>query len=154
MRFSVECAFPHLGKRRVTSRKGTVCITASRKGAVCVIAYTQSASFGAVARAIVGTLESSGNAGVYTDRRKWPIGDVLGVCVHCCAASGYRVRFFSPGQTRRRLTERRTLRHHLTEGAFCNSPHGRSIHSTISSYPSCVSRDRFWRPAPLSISVS
>ena len=59
MRFSVECAFPHLGKRRVSSRKGALCATASRKT------------------------------------------------------------------------------------AFCNPPHGRSIHSTISSYPSCVSRDRF-----------
>ena len=53
------------------------------------------------------------------------------ICVHCCAASGYRlrfsvrrrvqnalfrrVRFSSPGQTRRRLTERRTLGHRLTE---------------------------------------
>ena len=56
MRFSVECAFPHLGKRRAASRKGAVCAhyltekrslcplphgkahsvpTASRKGALC-----------------------------------------------------------------------------------------------------------------------
>ena len=56
MRFSVECAFPHLGKRRAASRKSAFCaldltekrslhvgphakahsvLTASRKGAVC-----------------------------------------------------------------------------------------------------------------------
>ncbi len=66
MRFSVECAFPHLGKRRVASRKSAFCAlgltekrslyvgphgkvqfapSTSRKGAVCTRAVAQSASF-------------------------------------------------------------------------------------------------------------
>ena len=66
MRFSVECAFSHLGKRRVASRKSAVCMlgltqkrilyvgphgkaqsapSTSRKGAVCARAVAQSATF-------------------------------------------------------------------------------------------------------------
>ena len=76
------------------------------------------------------------------------------ICVHYCAASGCRMRFSSPGQTSSRLTERRILQPASRKGAFCNPPHGRSIHSTISSYQSRVLRDRFWRPAPLALSLS
>ena len=35
MRLFVECAFPHLGKRGGTSRKGAVWVGASRKSAFC-----------------------------------------------------------------------------------------------------------------------
>ena len=66
MRFSVECAFPHLGKRRAASRKSAFCTlgltekrslyvgphgkvqfapSTSRKGAVCTRAVAQSAPF-------------------------------------------------------------------------------------------------------------
>ena len=66
MRFSVECAFPHLGKRRAASRKSAVCTlgltqkrilhvgphgkvqsapSTSRKSAVCARAVAQNAPF-------------------------------------------------------------------------------------------------------------
>ena len=45
MRFSVECAFPHLGKRGAALRKGAFCLRVSPKSALCVRAATHTAPF-------------------------------------------------------------------------------------------------------------
>ena len=42
VRFSVDCAFPHLGKRRATSRKSALCNLRDRKSAFCPDRLTQS----------------------------------------------------------------------------------------------------------------
>ena len=41
MRLSVECAFPHLGKRSVALRKGAFCLRVSPKGAFCDCGVTE-----------------------------------------------------------------------------------------------------------------
>ena len=48
MRLSVECAFPHLGKRSVALRKGAFCLRVSPKGAFCDcgVTETRNASLG------------------------------------------------------------------------------------------------------------
>ena len=103
MRFSVECAFLYLGKRRLTSRKT----------AFCPDGLTQK-------RILDSTPHAKAHSGGSEDPR-----------VHLSVRTSCRMRFFvtrwlqnvlfrrvlfsSPGQTRRRLTEKRTLGHRLTE---------------------------------------
>ena len=82
VRFSVECVFPHLGKRGATSRKS----------AVCTPTVTQSASF----------RESPPQSALFR-----------------------RMRLSSPGQTWRRLTEKRILQ---------PAPHGKA-HSARQQSP-------------------
>ena len=45
MRLSVECAFPHLGKRDAALRKSAFCLRVSPKSALCVRAATHTAPF-------------------------------------------------------------------------------------------------------------
>ena len=137
VRFSVECVFPHLGKRDATSRKSAFSnrrLTekrilhvgphgkahsarwASRESAFCTPTVTQSASF----------RESPPQSALFR-----------------------RVRFSSPAQTWRRLTEKRSLqpaphgkahsaRWASRESAFCTLglTGKRILHAN--SHPECV----------------
>ena len=95
MRFSVECAFPHLRKRGVASRKSAVCARAlTERCTLCPGPH--------------GKVHSGKSAGC---RMRFSVR------VWSQNALFRRVRFFSPAQTWRRLTERRTL---------CPGPHGKA----------------------------
>ena len=120
VRFSVECVFPHLGKRGATSRKSAFCADgltekrilrlrhdgkahsptgASRKSAFCTPTVTQSASF----------RESPPQSALFR-----------------------RVRFSSPAQTQRRLTEKRILQ---------PAPHGKAHSARWTSRKSAFCAD-------------
>ena len=122
MRFSVKCAFPHLGKRGATSRKSAFCVYSltekrilqpaghgkaqsacalSRKSALCMRAVTQTASL-----RHGGT--AWGSECAFLSRHGHRMR--LYVSVWGQSALFRKLRFSSPGQTRRRLTEKRILR--------------------------------------------
>ena len=119
MRLSVECAFPHLGKRRA----------ASRKSAFCADVLTQN-------RILPQRSHGKPHSGGSEDPR---------VCLSLRAsyrmrfsvrhglqnALFRRVRFSSPGQTSSRLTQKRIL---------CRRPHGKP-HSA----PAPSRKTAFWR---------
>ena len=46
-----DCAFSHLGKRGVASRKDALWVAASRKGALCVRSLTKKRTLGMLAHA-------------------------------------------------------------------------------------------------------
>ena len=95
MRFSVECAFPHLRKRGVASRKSAVCARAlTERCTLCPGPH--------------GKVHSGKSAGC---RMRFSVR------VWSQNALFRRVRFSSPAQTWRRLTERRTL---------CPGTHGKA----------------------------
>ena len=121
MRFSVKCAFSHLGKRGATSRKSAFRLwplterrilggrghgkahsvrRISRKSALCMRAVTQTASL-----RHGGT--AWGSECAFPSRR----GHRMRLCVSVRGQSALfrKLRFSSPGQTWRRLTEKRTL---------------------------------------------
>ena len=142
MRFSVNCAFPHLGKRGATSRKSAVCnqrVTEkrilrvaphgkahsvrriSRKSALCMCRLTEK-------RILVVPPHGKAHSACERSRRLrlsvtvGPRGYPdcafpsrhghrmrLYVSVWGQSALFRKLRFSSPGQTRRRLTEKRIL---------------------------------------------
>ena len=106
MRFSVKCAFPHLGKRGVASRKSAFWQVGSRKSALCGCGVTEKRSLARAHRARL------------TEKRTllaWSSQNASFRDVKPQNAPFRRMRFSSPGQTRRRLTEKRILAGYLTE---------------------------------------
>ena len=97
MRFSVECAFPHLRKRGATSRKGALCAPARMQSAPFGEARTQNALFRDVARPECA----------FPWRRRHRMH--FSVRVRSQNALFRRVRFSSPAQTWSHLTQRRIL---------------------------------------------
>ena len=94
---AAECAFPHLGKRRLTSRKT----------AFCPDGLTQK-------RILDSTPHAKAHSGGSEDPRahlSMRTSYRMRFSVTCRLQNALfrRVRFFSPGQMRRRLTKRRTL---------------------------------------------
>ena len=102
-RAAAECAFPHLGKRRLTSRKSAFCPDGlTQKRILDSIPHAKAHSGGSEDPRVHLSVRTS-------CRMRFSVTRWLQNALF------RRVRFSSPGQTRRRLTERRTLRHRLTE---------------------------------------
>ena len=140
MRFSVECTFPHLGKRRATSRKSALCnlrLTEKRTLACAHRAHlTEKRTLAAppgrtspkdalwLGRHLQNaSLREASYEKTHSDRsgaRK----------MRFSVTSNSRVRFSSSGQMRRRLTEKRTLQ---------PAPHGKSAFC-----PSFSPKGAFW----------
>ena len=107
MRFSVECAFPQLGKRRPTSRKSALCVDSLTQKRILGPTLTQK-------RILDSTPHAEAHSGGSEDPR-----------VHLSVRASYRVRFSvrhglqnalfrrvrfsSPGQTSTHLTQKRIL---------------------------------------------
>ena len=97
MRLSVECAFPHLGKRRAASRKTALCPDAlTQKRILCRRSHGKAHSGGSEDPRVRLSVRAS-------YRMRFSVQHGLQ------NASFRRVRFSSPGQTSSRLTENRTL---------------------------------------------
>ena len=94
---AAECAFPHLGKRRVYSRKGALCPDGLTQKRILDSTPHAKAHSG-------GSEDPRAHLSVRTSYR-------MRFSVTCRLQNALfrRVRFFSPGQMRRRLTKRRTL---------------------------------------------
>ena len=108
MRLSVECAFPHLGKRGA----------GSRKSAFCTLGLTEKRTLAAPPG------RTSPKDALW---RFWSSQSASFRDVKPQNALFRRVRFSSPGQTRRRLTEKRILAGRLTEKRTLRAgPHGKA----------------------------
>gem|GEM_PF-2961637 len=98
MRFSVECTFPHLRKRGVASRKSALCnLDLTEKRTLRVQPHGKAHSVPAAHQKARSARERPPRLRLYVRRRGQN-------------ALFRRVRFSSPAQTWRRLTEKRTLR--------------------------------------------
>ena len=150
MRFSVECAFPYLRKRRATSRKTALCTRrltenrilcrrrhgkahsatdASRKTAFCNRRLTERRTLGShshgKAHFACGPHQKAHSVSEQSRRVR------LSVRVRAQNALFRRMCFSSPAQTWGRLTEKRTLDQHLTEKRTLQpSPHGKPHSAT------------------------
>ena len=127
MRFSVECAFPHLGKRRAASRKGALCTyRLTERRSLCRLPHGKthfaqpvgcrmrfSVRHGCVMRFSVRRRTRRMRFSVRRRTRRMRFS----VRRRLQNALFRRVRFSSPGQTSDRLTERRSL---------CRPPHGKT----------------------------
>ena len=160
MRLSVECAFPHLGKRRAASRKTAFCPAISRKSAFCADALTQNRT---PRQRSHGKLHSGGSEDPRVRlsvrasyRMRFSVRHGLQ------NASFRRVRFSSPGQTSSSLTQKRILcrRPHAKahsapaisrKSAFCadgltgNRILCRCPHGKAHSAPTASRKTAFWR---------
>ena len=184
MRFYVKCAFPHLGKRGAASRKSAFCnqrvtekcilrvpshgkaqsaCALSRKSALCMRAVTQTASL-----RHGGT--AWGSECAFLSRH----GHRMRLCVSVWGQNALfrKVRFFSPEQTWRRLTEKRILQpaghgkaHSATSGsrksAFCvwSLTEKRTLRTHLtkrrtlqaSGHAHCIDTDTQPRDSPLTV---
>ena len=134
MRFSVKCAFPHLGKRGAASRKSAFCnlrltekrslgVSPSRKSAVCA----GDAGYVTKRRILDGRRHGKAHFTCGPHQKAHSACDRsrrvrLSVRVHAQNALFRRVRFSSPGQTRRLLTEKRIL-----QPASHGKPHSATV---------------------------
>ena len=110
MRFSVECAFPHLGKRGAGSRKSAFWQADSRKSAVWPAPPEHTSRKSALWPRPRGAPHQKTHSGWgVTSRMR------LSVTSNPQNALFRKMRFFSPAQTWRRLTEKRILAGRLTE---------------------------------------
>ena len=117
MRFSVECAFPHLGKRRA----------ASRKSAFCALGLTKKCSLYVGPHEKVHSVLTASRKGAVCPRHSRR----MRLSVRSCRQNALfrRVRLFSPGQTSSRLTQKRIL---------CLPPHGKVQSAPSTSRKSAV----------------
>ena len=114
MRFFVECAFPHLGKRGVGSRKSAFWQVGSRKSAVWLAPAEHTSRKSAPCTSGLTekrTLAAPPGRTSPKDAlwRFWSSQSASFRDVKLQNALFRRMRFFSPAQTRRRLTEKRSL---------------------------------------------
>ena len=129
MRLSVECAFPYLGKRGATSRKGALWVSASRKSALCASRLTERrilevspsrksalcASRLTERRILGGRRDGKAHSACAPHQETHSACEQsrrmrLSVRTQSQNAPFRRMRLSSPGQTRRRLTKNRILR--------------------------------------------
>ena len=137
MRFSVECAFPQLGKRRPTSRKSALCVDSLTQKRILGPTLTQK-------RILDSTPHAEAHSGGSEDPR-----------VHLSVRASYRmrfsvrpglqnalfrrVRFSSSGQTSSCLTQNRILR---------RRPHAKPHSAQTSSRKTALWRFRRPQSAP------
>ena len=101
MRFSVECAFPHLGKHGVASRKSAFCPDGlTQKRILDSTPHAKAHSGGSEDPRVHLSVRTSYRMCFYVTHKG---------CRRSHNALFRRVRFSSPGQTRRRLTQKRIL---------------------------------------------
>ena len=107
MRFSVECAFPHLGKRRA----------ASRKSAFCALGLTEKRSLHVGPHGKARSVRWTSRKGAVCPRHSRRVRLSLRASYRMRFSVRHglqnalfrRVRFSSPGQTSSRLTQKRSL---------------------------------------------
>ena len=161
LRFSVECAFPHLRKRGVASRKSALCPDASRKSAFCdrhphgkPHSATRPTRRLTQKRILHPTAHAKAHSDGVPHQKAHSVCERwrrvrLSVRVRVQNALFRRMRFSSPAQTWRRLTQKRILhptphgkphsdRATAPKGAFCMRAVTQSVPFREAPTPECA----------------